>query len=126
MLNQDKCHNCENYLHGLERCKFCSYQFDDSLAWNDNSKWDIFEIDDEIEWSFLQIQYRLKAHGIDCLEVINWCPNDNVIVIFGVKSYPEKVAEVLGVHRDSIVSDSEIGIMVINLFMEKYFRGELK
>ena len=90
------------------------------------SDWDIFELDDEGEWSFLQIQYRLKDYGIDCLQVLNWFPDDNSIVLMGVRGYPERVAKALGVHMDSIVSDSDVGIMVINLFKEKYLRGELK
>lgn len=123
-MDKMKCHICGNYLHGIDRCKYCSFEYDDNLPWTYDVDWDIFEIDDDVEWSFLQIQYRLKSKGIDCLQVINWF-EDNVIILVGVKAFPERVAKALKVHPESIASDSDIGIMVINLFKEKYLRGEL-
>ena len=126
-MNKDnKCHICSNYLHGINRCKYCSFEYDDDLPWTNDTEWDIFSIDDDVEWSFLQIQYRLKSKGIDVLQVWNWCPDDNAIVLVGVRAYPDKVAKALQIHRESIVSDLDVGIMVINLFKEKYLRGDVE
>lgn len=86
--------------------------------------WDIFKLTDEEEWSFLQIQYRLKEFGIDVLQVIDWYDGDDIILI-GVRAYHERIASALNIHQSSISSDLDIGIMVINLFKEKYLRGEL-
>ena len=63
-----KCDICSNFLHGIDRCKFCNFEFDESLPWTDDSEWDILNLDfDETEWPHLQLMYRLKAKGIDCL-----------------------------------------------------------
>ena len=123
-MTQDKmkCHICSNYLHGIERCKYCSFEYDDNLPWTNDTEFDIFSIDDDVEWSFLQIQYRLKSKGVDVLQVYNWYPDDNCIVLIGVRAYPDRVARALGVHRDCIVSDLDAGIMVVNLYMEKCLR----
>ena len=121
MMDKNRCHICENYLHGIERCKYCSFEYDDNLPWTNDVDWDIFEIDDDVEWSFLQIQYRLKSKGIDVLQVLNWGDDDS-IVLTGVRAYPEKVAKALGVNTECIVSDSDVGIMVVNLFKEKVMR----
>ena len=115
-----KCHICENYLHGIGNCKFCHFEYDDSLPWTTDN-FDIFSLDDDCEWSFLQIQYRLKSKGINVLQVLNWW-GDNPIVLFGVTAHPSKVAKALGVNEDCIVSDLDIGIMIINLFKEKALR----
>lgn len=115
----EKCRSCRNFLWKLNNCKFCSYEYVDN-----RDDWDILDLDDEEEWSFLQIQYRLKDKGIDCLQVINWI-DGNVVVLIGVRAYAERVASALNVHQEVISNDDEIGIMVINLFQEKYIRGLL-
>lgn len=124
-MDNMKCHICSNYLHGLERCKYCEFEYDESLPWCDDTEWDIFDVDSEVEWSFLQIQYRLKSKGVDCLQVLDWWDN-SVIVLIGVVAFPWKVARALGVHEECISSDSDIGIMVINLYKEKAMRTLFK
>ena len=124
-MDKMKCHICDNYLHGLERCKYCSFEYRDDLPWTNDVEWDIFDIDDDVEWSFLQIQYRLKAKGVDVLQVINWCDGD-AIVLIGVHAYPSKVAMALQVSEECISSDLDMGIMVVNLFKEKCLRTYFK
>ena len=126
-MNHDrmKCHICSNYLHGIERCKYCSFEYDDSLPWTDPCQWDVLDLDDDVEWSFLQIQYRLKSKNIDCLQVINWF-EDNVIILIGCNAHMDRIARALGVHVDCMVQDLDIGITVVNLFKEKYLRGDLE
>ena len=111
-------------MHGLKQCKFCVFQYDDSLPWTDDSEWDVLDIDDDAEWSFLQIQYRLKSRGIDCLQVLNWADGDSIVLI-GIRAFRDVVAKALGVNEECIEEDGEIGIMVVNLFKEKYLRGDL-
>ena len=125
-MDKMKCHICSNYLHGIERCKYCSFEYDDDLPWTNDVDWDIFAIDDDTEWSFLQIQYRLKSKGVDCLSVYNWYPDDNCIVLVGVRGRPDRVADALGVNQECIVSDLDVGIMVVNLYMEKCLRGDVE
>lgn len=121
----NKCRVCDNYMRGTDTCKFCHFEWATEYPPTDDYGWDIFDIDDDVEWSFLQIMDRLKYKGIDVLQVINWY-DDNVIILIGVRDYPDKVARALGVHEDCIVSDLDMGIMVINLFKEKWLRGELE
>ena len=116
------CKICDNYLFGLDRCKYCSFEYRDDLPWTSDD-FDIFEIDSDMEWSFLQIQYRLKSKSINCLQVLDWADN-NVLVLIGVHGSPCKVAKALRVHEECISSDSDIGIMVINLYQEKAIRDE--
>ena len=118
-----KCHICSNYNHIHEECSNCKFEYDDNLPWTNDDSWDIFKINDDEEWSHLQIMYRLKKFDIDVLQVYNWVPDDNSIVLVGVRAYPERVARALGVDMESIVSDLDAGIMVINLFKERYLRG---
>jgi rubredoxin len=96
-MDKMKCHICSNYFHGLGQCKYCEFEYDDSLPWTTDTEWDIFDVDSEVEWSFLQIQYRLKSRGVDCLQVLDWWDN-SVIVLIGVRAFPSKVAEALKVH----------------------------
>ena len=86
--------------------------------------WDVLNLDEEAEWTYIQIQNRLHEKGIGVLLVLDWI-DDNVIVLIGCKAGSDVVAEALGVHEDSIASDVEIGISVVNLFKEKYLRGDL-
>ena len=117
------CKICKNFEN--EECKFCSFEFDEDLPWTNDEKWDIFNINDNIEWSYLQIMYRLKSKGIDCLQVLDWYDN-NAIVIIGCNAFNSRVADALGVHEECMVSDEDVGIKVVNLFKELYLRGDLE
>ena len=121
----DKCRVCDNYMRGADTCKFCHFEWASEYPPTDDVEWDIFDLDDDVEWSFLQIMDRLHYKGIDVLQVINWF-EDNVIILIGVRHYADKVARALQVHEDCIVADLDMGIMVINLFKEKWLRGELE
>ena len=120
-MDKMKCNVCDNYLRGLEVCKFCSFEWATETPWVNDIDWDILDIDDEVEWSHLQIQYRLKAKGIDCLMVVQWW-TDNIVVIVGAKASSEKVARALGVDERVISNDYEVGIMILNLYQEKCIR----
>ena len=117
-----KCHICSNFFHGIGQCKYCHFEFDDSLPWTNDYDWDIFEIDDDVEWSHLQLQYRLKSKGIDCLEADIWFDN-NMGYIIGAKASPIDVANALKIHKEVVYDDRERGWLLINLFQEKFLRA---
>lgn len=120
----NKCKICEHYDFNKEKCSFCKFEYATDLYWNDDDKWDILNLDDDIEWSHLQIMYRLKAKNIECLFADIWYDN-NLAYILGAKADVNRVAEVLGVHEEVIYDAGENPILIINLFQEKYLRGEL-
>lgn len=118
----NKCRVCDHYINWEDTCEFCDFKWATEYSpWSDD--WDIFNIDDDVEWSFLQIQDRLKYHDIDCLLVINWFNDDNAIVLIGCMSYADRIAKALGINEECIVQDLEYGITIINLFKEKWLRG---
>lgn len=121
----EKCRVCKHYISEDQGCNKCEFDWSDEYPPVLDDEWDIFNIDDDVEWSFLQIQDRLKYNGIDCLQVLNWY-DDNAIVLIGVKAYGDRVAKALGVHEECISEDLDIGIMVVNLFKEKWLRGEME
>lgn len=119
-----KCNICSNFLHGIDRCKFCNFEFDESLPWTDDNEWDIFKLDfDEGEWPHLQLMYRLKAKGIDCLFADIWGGKELAYII-GAKDGHKKVAAALGVRPEVVYDAGEMPLLIINLFQEKILREE--
>ena len=119
----NKCEICKKYNFNEEICSLCDFSFDESLSWN-NDDWDILKMDDDIEWGHLQIMYRLKSKNIDCLFADIWWDN-NLAYILGAKASAKDVAQALGVHEEVVYDGGENPILIINLFQEKYLRGEL-
>lgn len=120
----EKCRVCEHFISEQQGCTECKFEWSTVYPAVNDDEWDILDLDDELEWSFLQIQDRLRFKGIDCLLVLNWFDN-NAVLLFGVRAFADRVADALGVHRECINEDSDYGVMVVNLFQEKYLRGEL-
>lgn len=121
-MDKMKCHICDNYMSGIQKCKFCHFEWATELPWTDDD-WDILNIDDEIEWSHLQIMYRLKAKGIECIRADIWFDN-NIAVIIGANANNYNVAKALGVDKRCIYAD-EFGMKIINLYQEKAIRLRL-
>lgn len=119
-MDRMRCNICDNYLRGLEQCKFCSFEWATEPPWMGDD-WDILDMNPEEEWEHLQIQYRLKAKGIECLTADIWW-DENLAIVIGAKATPNKVAEALGVDEDVIYDDSERGWMILNLYQEKCLR----
>ena len=117
-----KCEICKKYDFNKEECGECEFEYDSGLYWNNDDEWDIFSMDDDYEWSHLQLQYRLKSKNIECLSADIWFDN-NMAYVLSPKASKGKVAEALGVHEECVYDDFEKGWMLINLFMEKYLRG---
>ena len=120
MQDKMKCHICSNYLQGIQRCKYCSFEFDDDLPWT-NDEWDILDMDDDAEWSHLQIMYRLKAKGIECLYTDIWA-DDNLAIIIGAKASSDDISRALGVDKASVYDAGELPLIVVNLYQEKIIR----
>ena len=119
-----KCNICKNYLAGEEECKFCQFEYDEDLPWTNDDKWDIFNLDDDYEWAHLQILYRLHAKGINCLRADIWTDN-NMAYLFLSDTNSNKIANALGVHEEVVYNQDFEGLVIINLFQEKYLRGML-
>lgn len=119
----NRCEICKKYNFNEKVCSLCDFSFDESLSWN-NDDWDILKMDDDVEWSHLQIMYRLKSKNIECLFADIWWDN-NLAYILGAKARGKDVAQALGVHEEVVYDGGENPILIINLFQEKYLRGEL-
>lgn len=93
---------------------------------------DILKLDEEeefcCEWSHRKILNRLHNHNIDCYFVDMWGCDEIALIsgITGNMSIVDKVARVLGIHKECIYYDYEHCFMILNLFQEKYLRGLLK
>ena len=119
-MDKMKCHICDNYMSGIQKCKFCHFEWATEVPWTDDDDWDILDLDDEIEWSHLQIMYRLKAKGIECIRADIWFDN-NLAIIIGANASNHEVAEALKIDDRCVYSDG-FGIIVINLYYEKAIR----
>lgn len=84
--------------------------------------WDIFDLGPD--WEHKEILYRLWDKKIECLFVDIWFDN-NVAYIIGCYERPDEIAKALNIHEDCIYGGTEKGIIILNLFQEKYIRGML-
>ena len=115
-----KCCICVNYNHNDENCSNCNFEYDEDLPWTDDGRWDILDINDDIEWAHLQIMYRLKAKNIDCLWADIWV--SDLAYIQGVTAGQSRVADALGIHKECVYCDYEHSFYILNLFQEKCLR----
>lgn len=122
MNHIDKCRVCDNYLRGVDTCKYCNFEWSEDYPPCVDTPFDIFDLDDDIEWIHLQLLDRLHYKGIECLSADIWFDN-NVAFIIGARASPDKVAEALHIHKEVIYDHSDMGLMILNLFQEKYLRG---
>lgn len=120
----NRCRVCDNYLRGVESCKFCHFEWANDYPPCDPDVFDIFRLDDNLEWSHLQLLDRLYYKGIECLQADIWFDN-NVAYLVGCRASPERVADALNLHKECVYGNLENGLVIINLFQEKYLRGEL-
>lgn len=91
----------------------------------EKEKFDILKLDNESdfcdEWAHKKILKRLHNHNVDCFFVDIWTC-DSVAIITGIRSTENKVARVLGIHKECIYYDFEHDFMILNLFQEKVLR----
>ena len=121
----DKCRYCENYMDGLERCKYCHYEFCEDKYYQNlkSDDWDIFNLD-ENEWEHLQILDRLYMKDIQCYQADIWWDN-NMAYLLGCRASVGEVAKALNLHKEVVYNDGEQDFILLNLFQEKYLRGML-
>ena len=120
----EKCRICDNYLPGVDTCKFCSFEWRTDYPPTNDASYDILDMDDDLEWSHLQLLDRLHYKKIECLSADIWT-DDNIAYLLGVRADKSRVADALHINEEVIYSDPDKGFMIINLFQEKYLRGLL-
>ena len=109
-------------MQGLDTCKFCNFEFDESFEPYKSDDWDILHLDDENgDWLHHQIRDRLYFKNIECLFVDIWDCNSLAFII-GCTGSVDDVARALNIHKSSIYDDFEHSLMIINLFEEKLKR----
>ena len=121
-----KCNFCENYLTVVDRCKFCHFEKNKSYNPFIKDDWDILNLDADDGWEHEQIVDRLHYNGIDCYTADIWFNNDMAFLMGVNPMMADKVAEVLGLHKEAIYVDSEHQFMILNLYQEKHLRKEPK
>ena len=120
----EKCRVCENYLRGIDTCKYCSFEWAKEYPPTIDTPYDIFDIDDDIEWGHLQLLDRLHYKGIDCFMADIWFDN-NLAILIGCNASSERIADALHISKECIYNHSDHSFVLLNLFMEKYYRGML-
>ena len=108
----------------LDTCKYCHFEYIDEYTPFKDDDWDILGLDDEEEWTHIQIKDRLYYKGIKCWSADMWFDNNMAIIVNPDKGV-DAVARALGLHKDVIYHDTENNLMILNLFEEKYLRGVL-
>ena len=117
----NRCRVCDNYLRGLERCKYCEFEWSTDYPAVSDDYWDIMDLDESYEHEHIQLMDRLYSKGIECLFADMWC-DDSIAFIFGCNARDDDIARALNVSRESVYNDMEHGFVVINLYQEKMIR----
>ena len=105
-------------MEEIDTCKFCHFEPDEFYTRDD---WDILDLDDDVEWSHIQILNRLHSKGLPCLFVDMWSDN-NLAWLIGCNVFTWKLAEVLGIHEECIYNHADQAFVVLNLYQEKCIR----
>lgn len=119
----EKCRVCEHYYGGLDTCKFCSFEWATEYPPCNDWEWDILNLDDDIEWSHIQILDRLHYKGLPCLFADMWS-NNNIVLLVGCNVFTSRIAEVLGVHEECVYNWSDQSFVIINTYQERCIRKE--
>lgn len=117
------CRFCNNYMSGLDRCKFCNFDANEDYDFfTSNDEWDILNLKEEDGWEHIQILDRLRLNGVECIAADIWF-NENMALLFGCKGDHSEVARLLGVSEKVFYVDYDKDLILINLFQEKFLRG---
>lgn len=122
----DECKYCMHHIEETDECTFCRYETDEEKLYRSlrRDDWDILNLDDDEEWSHLQIQKRLHRKGIDCVSCDVWV-DDNVAWLMGCNAKSFEIARALNIHEETVYNDADHSFVILNLFQEKWLRGEL-
>lgn len=119
-----KCKYCVNYNVENNKCKNCQFEFNEEYEFFKKDDWDILSLKEKNGWEHVQIMDRLYLNDIECLFADIWWDN-NIAILVGTTSRIEKIADILNVHKEVMYPLDEKGLVIINLFQEKYLRGDL-
>ena len=119
-----RCKFCINYEEELDKCKNCKFEYNKEYNPYKSDDWDILNLKEEDGWEHIQIIDRLYLNNIECLLADIWWDN-NLAILIGTPSNTDTIADVLNVHQEVVYSLDEKGLVIINLFQEKYLRGDL-
>lgn len=119
-----RCKFCTNYEEELDKCKNCKFEYNEEYNPYKSDDWDILNLKEEDGWEHIQIMDRLYLNNIECLLADIWWDN-NLAILIGTSSNTDAIADVLNVHQEVVYSLDEKGLVIINLFQEKYLRGDL-
>ena len=108
----------------LDRCKFCHFEFDEDYNPCKSDDWDILNLNEDDDWEHIQIRDRLHLNGIDCYGADIWT-NNGVAYLIGCYASTSELARVLNMHEEAIYNQTEHGFVILNLYQEKYLRGEM-
>lgn len=117
-----KCNYCQNYLSSLDRCKFCHFEYEESVIKDD---WDILDLDEDDGWEHEQILNRLHSKDIDCVMADIYFDN-NMAFLLGCFASVDKIAKALGLHKESVYGNLDSGLVILNLYQEKHIRWSEK
>lgn len=132
-MMRNKCRMCKHYIFDPSKayayedhcvCEYCNFEYDEELPYDDDD-WDIFNLDDDFEWSHLQILDRLDRQGVPCITADIWCDN-NLAILTGCTAFPHKIASALNINEEVIYVVGDTTMVVINLYMEKNLRKQKK
>lgn len=112
-----KCNFCSNYMSEVGRCKFCHFEYEESVIKDD---WDILDLPDD-EWEHEQILNRLHSKDIDCVMADIYFGN-NMAYLLGCFASVDKIAKALGLHKESVYGNLDSGLVILNLYQEKHIR----
>ena len=129
-MMRNKCRVCTHCRYessfGFDEysCEFCNFEYNEDLPY-DHDDWNIFELDDDFEWSHLQILDRLDRKGVPCMIVDIWFDN-NIAMLSGCTAFPSKIASALNIHEEVIYQVGDTSMFILNLYMEKDIRKQEK
>lgn len=119
-----RCKFCVNYEEESDKCKNCKFEYNKEYNPYKSDDWDILNLKEEDGWEHIQIMDRLYLNNIECLFADIWWDN-NLAILVGTPSNTDIIADVLNVHQEVVYPLDEKGLVIINLFQEKYLRGDL-
>ena len=116
-----KCNYCVNYNVDEDDCDECPFEFDEeyySVIFDD--EFDVLDLDDDINWSHLQILDRIHSKNLPCLFADVW--GNDMLYLVGCNVFTSRIAQVLGVHEECIYNDSDKAFIIVNLYQERCIR----
>lgn len=113
-----RCEYCQNYLSELDRCKFCSFEYEEKIVSDD---WDIFNLNEDDGWEHKQILARLHSQKVECIFADIYFDYD-IAFLIGCYATSQKIANALNLNIKSVYGNNDNGLVILNLHKEKAYR----